>query len=307
VTLSLAAPLTIRASSGQRPIVHLAAPLRFRPALPDAPSVPDLVVRLEGLFLARAAAMPPTEPLIARAAVARLEIDGCTLDPGGHRLRDGGRAPLSPALDLRDGYGFADPADLDAFQPTPDVVMLRSVAGALRLDGRYALTLADSIVDAGASPAEPAGTRFAIAAATNSANGWAAPLDLRGAHLMGRVRVAGLNGGGGLFLQRLEVLDNQHGCLKFSWISGDADRLPHHYACLTAAEARLVLTSTWHGDPAYGQLGAGTDPRVLNRGPGDDAMGAFGFTLDAHKWANLAIRLREFMPVGVRPLTIPVT
>ena len=32
-----------------------------------------------------------------------------------------------------------------------------------------------------------------------------------------------------------------------------------------------------------------------------------GFLLEAHKWTNLQVRLREFMPVGVRPLVIPVT
>jgi hypothetical protein len=36
-------------------------------------------------------------------------------------------------------------------------------------------------------------------------------------------------------------------------------------------------------------------------------MGAFGFELEAHKWANLQVRLREFMPVGVRPLVVTVT
>jgi hypothetical protein len=36
-------------------------------------------------------------------------------------------------------------------------------------------------------------------------------------------------------------------------------------------------------------------------------MGAFGFLLEAHKWRNLQIRYREFMPLGVRPLLIAVT
>ena len=36
-------------------------------------------------------------------------------------------------------------------------------------------------------------------------------------------------------------------------------------------------------------------------------MGAFGFQLEAHKWINLQVRLREFMPVGVRPLVLPIT
>jgi hypothetical protein len=49
------------------------------------------------------------------------------------------------------------------------------------------------------------------------------------------------------------------------------------------------------------------DFRILERGPNDDAMGAFGFLLEAHRWHNLNIRFREFMPLGVRPLLIPVT
>ena len=73
------------------------------------------MVRFEGVFLTRGAAMATTDPLIARAAVARLELDGCTLDPGGFRLRDGTRAPLSPAMILPNGFGFAAAADLDEF------------------------------------------------------------------------------------------------------------------------------------------------------------------------------------------------
>jgi len=36
-------------------------------------------------------------------------------------------------------------------------------------------------------------------------------------------------------------------------------------------------------------------------------MGAYGFQLNAHKWTNLSVRLREFMPVGVRVLMLPLT
>jgi hypothetical protein len=36
-------------------------------------------------------------------------------------------------------------------------------------------------------------------------------------------------------------------------------------------------------------------------------MGAFNFLLNTHKWKNLQIRFREFMPVDVRPLIVPVT
>jgi hypothetical protein len=89
--------------------------------------------------------------------------------------------------------------------------------------------------------------------------------------------------------------------------------LPQHYACVSGRapiksdEARLEFTSEFFGDAAYGQLALAADFRIRERGPDDDQMGAFGFLLEAHKWRNLQIRFREFMPVGSRPLLIPVT
>ena len=69
----------------------------------------------------------------------------------------------------------------------------------------------------------------------------------------------------------------------------------------------IVFTSERFNDPGYAQLARETERRVRELGPDDDAMGAFGFLLEAHKWINLQVRLREFMPVGVRPLVVPVT
>jgi hypothetical protein len=123
----------------------------------------------------------------------------------------------------------------------------------------------------------------------------------------GPVRVSAVGGAGGLFVQRFEVLDNQHGCIKWSWFSGDADRLPPNHFCVRAPDARLAFTSEWFGDAGYAQLTNAADPRIRMLGPDDDAMGAFGFLRDGHKWTNLQVRLREFMPVGVRPLVVPVT
>ncbi|HVO08507.1 MAG TPA: hypothetical protein VMT83_17070 [Burkholderiaceae bacterium] len=307
VAIQLNRSLVIRAAGEQRPIIRLARPLRFRPTTPGDASVAHLVVRFEGVHLARAPGFPPNEPLVARAAVARLEFDGCTLDPGGQRRRDGTREALWPALNLAQPYGFANPADEDAFAPTPNVLLRRSIAGSLALDEGYRLAVSDSIVDAGAGVGDPPGSVYALASATAPGTGWGAPLQVLGATFFGRVRTAESYGSGGIFAQRLEVWNNQKGCLKFCWFSGDADRLPPNHACLHAPDAKLAFTSDWFGDPGYGQLARASDFRVLSRGPNDDAMGAFGFLLEAHKWANLQIRFREFMPVGVRPLLLPVT
>ena len=308
VSLRLAQSLTIRAADGHRPIVLLAQPLAFRPVSAAAATTEAPAVRLEGVYVAGdAATFPAGAALITRTAVARLELIGCTLDPGGHRQRDGSRVPMRPALHLENGYGFASQADRDAFVPTPDIVLQRTIAGALAIDDRYRLELDGVVVDAGLGVGDPLTGDLAIGAATNPATDWGPPLDFHGVTCFGPVRVREVGGSGGIFVHRFEVLDNQHGCIKWSWFSGEADRLPPNHFCVRAPEARLAFTSEWFNDPGYAQLARVTDRRVRTLGPNDDEMGAFGFQLNAHKWTNLQVRLREFMPLGVRPLVIPVT
>jgi hypothetical protein len=308
VSLRLAQSLTIRAAKDQRPIVLLDQPLSFRPVNAGDATTEAPAVRLEGVyFAANPATFPAGSALITRAAVARLELVGCTLDPGGHHLRDRSRAPMQPGLRLENGYGFAAQADRDAFVPTPDIVLQQTITGSLAIDDRYRLSLDGVIVDARLGVGDPPGGVFAIAAAVNPATAWGAPLDFHAITVFGPVRVSEVGGSGGIFVHCFEVLDNQHGCIKWTWFSGDGDRLPPNHFCLRAPDARLAFTSEWFNDPGYGQLARAADKRIRTLGPDDDEMGAFGFLLNAHKWTNLQVRLREFMPVGVRPLVIPVT
>ena len=308
ISLRLAQSLTIRAAENHRPIILLAQPLAFRPVNAVDATVEAPAVRLEGVYLAADPdAFPAGSALVTRAAVARLEAIGCTLEPGGHRLRDGSRAPMQPALRLENGYGFAAQADRDDFVPTPDIVLQRTITGSLAIDDRYRLDLDGVIVDAGLGVGDPPNGGLAIAAATDPANAWGPPLDFQGITCFGPVRVSEVGGSGAIFVHRFEVLDNQHGCIKWSWFPGGANRLPPNHFSLTAPGARLAFTSEWFDDPGYAQLARASDVRIRTLGPNDDEMGAFGFLLEAHKWTNLLVRLREFMPVGVRPLVIPVT
>lgn len=71
-------------------------------------------------------------------------------------------------------------------------------------------------------------------------------------------------------------------------------------------DARLRFTAEWFGRPAYAQVACSSDRRIREGGPAADEMGAFGYLSNSHKWKNIGIRLREFMPVGVRPVLIPV-
>ncbi len=130
-----------------------------------------------------------------------------------------------------------------------------------------------------------------------------------GVTILGRMRVESLEGAGGIWVHALEVLDTQRGCIKFSYFSGEAaDRLPQNHGCVKGTAARLRFRSEAFGEPGVRHSWrAATDERIREQGPHDDQMGAFGFLLEAHKWRNLQIRFREFMPVGIRPLLIAVT
>ena len=154
--------------------------------------------------------------------------------------------------------------------------------------------------------------RFAITGASDPSNGYAAPTVVRNVTILGPVRAAGIEGSGGIFTGMLEALDQQSGCLKYCYFTDDStspvkNRLPQQFACVSGAEARLIFTSEFFSDPDYCQLSLECDRRILEEGSGNDQMGAFNFLLEAHKWRNLKIRFREFMPVGIRPLLIPAT
>ena len=333
-------PLTIRARSGERPVVRLVQPLRIRPdtiaaATADLQALQN--VRLQGLYLTRDASFPAGEALIAQAVLNRLELDGCTLDPGGALLLDGsasgGRAPLRTAIQLSADRGLTPTQQL-AFEQTPEIVLRHCIAGAIRIDRNHRLGLVASIIDAGAG-VDAALPVLAIGAASGNAEfEWSAPLAFDGITVLGRVRVEQARGDGAIFVHRLEVHDNQDShvgplfstrqagkgsgdvlalldkggsCIRASWFAAEANRLPQHVACLFAPDARLRFTADHFGAPAYAQLALDADLRLHDEGPDADEMGAYGFLLATHRWKNVGIRLREFAPVGIRVLLIPVS
>jgi hypothetical protein len=228
---------------------------------------------------------------------------------------------MLPSIDLRTGHGFAVAAEADKFRQTPRIEIRSSIVGAIRADDDYELEIVDSIVDGGAGPADPA-SGLAIGAATDPLNGWGAALNVDGATFLGPVRVERIAADrprgrnrpneagqaiGGTWAHALQVHDDQHGCIRLSRFAGVGDRLPQNVECVAGDEARLRFVSIAFGDAAYGQLARTCDFRILERGPDDDEMGAYGRLREAHKWRNLQIRYREFMPLGIRPLLIPAT
>lgn len=315
ISLRLSQALTIRAATGQRPVIRLVRPLRFRPHnLSATEAVDALTVTLEGLHITwdRAAAdfAPADTPLIARAAVNRLVLDGCTLDPGGAWQLDGTangtRQNLRPGFALTGDYDLS-PADLPTFTQIPQIVLIRSITGAiLAEEDAYTLTAANSIIDAGSGVGDVP-PNLAVGSLSDPVGGYGPALTADGLTVFGRCHVAGVDGQGGIWLHALRAHDNQKGCVRFSYFSGVDDRLPPHHGCVFGPDVDIGFTDERFGMPGYAQLRRRSDPRILEQGPGRDLMGAFGFLRNTHKFKNLTIRFREFMPVGVRPIVIPVT
>src|SRR5262249_33649427 len=151
-----------------------------------------------GLYFARSLNFSAGQPLIARAALNKLEIISCTLDPGGFRYFNGDRAPLLPGIDLKEPYGFATAAEELAFKQTPEIILQRSITGAVFTDEGYTLCLADSIVESVPVTIGLNVFPFAITSATVPATGYAGDATIRNVTVLGRVRAASLEGAGGV-------------------------------------------------------------------------------------------------------------
>ena len=243
--------------------------------LETATEADRLVVRLEGLYLTATG----EHPLIARTAINRIEIINCTLDP---RIQTPPGEPrtATPSIVLHEPYGFHILEEEIAFDQTPEIVIQRSITGPLRIDTGYRLSLAGTIIDAARGISDPVGAdeeSCALAEATEPEAGWGPPTHVEGITVFGRMRVERIHGQGGIWVHALEVLNDQVGCIKFSYFSDHGDQPPQSHACVSGADARLHFTSETFGDPAYGQFAHTTDFRIRERGSGDDAMGAFGF------------------------------
>lgn len=323
--LPLSGALTIRAQDGQSPTIRLARPLRFRPITIGSGASPlqELIdVRLAGLYITRGAGFAAGSALVEQAAVNSLVLHGCTLDPGGAKVLDGsptgGRGVLWPALRLANDYGLTNPNERRDFNQVPALTLTHCIAGALLVETDYTLALQATIIDAGSGVGATT-----PALAIGEEPGWGPALSFNGITVFGRTRVERARGDGGIFVHQLQVHDNQDShdalltpgqpgsCIKLSWLSGQGDRLPPHFGCVfgvgPAEPADLRFVAQQFGEPGYAQLAWASDRRVREVGPDEDEMGAFGFLLNAHKWKNICIRLREFMPVGMRALLVSVT
>ncbi|MCM1982220.1 hypothetical protein [Lyngbya confervoides] len=291
--------LVIQVENPQRPYLRR---LESEPAIwqieaapkPDPPD-PELDRRtliLEGLWIGLESpeavpGPPPRSPVMATLELAgnfdRVEIRHCTLDPGGEQAVVEGVTRAIPAVQLL------------VRGTVEDLVIESSIVGPiaeasdLETPGTIAqITIRDSIVQS-LGPAPAIETHRGT-------------VTLDRCTVFGEVQVKVLQASDSLIQGRVAVVDNQHGCFRFSATRSGADvRLPPQFEShlFTPEMPSLYFVSRRFGDPGYGQL-SDRAPLSIVRGAENRAeMGAFNHLFNPIKLDDLRAKMSEFMPFGL--------
>ena len=314
-TLLLGSSIVIRCGRGDHwPIIRLARPLRFRPTLvraADPVTSPSSTQRYGtcsrrfegGVHGRRRPGLPAWHcPHHARSRRPAGDQDR-TFDPGGYRRRQTvpGRQRALPraALHLPEPYGFADPLDEDAFQPTPDVVVERSICGASASRRGLRAVIEDSIIDAAEPGGAPALAPLSLSSPLptlrrRSVRRSSSRMPLSSAAPASLQRAAWSSGPIGSWCSTTKTAALRRPFLRRRRRAAAELRLRPRRRRPACVHQHVVRRSRlWPASPRLGH-----SHLLARRGRGDEAMGATNFLFEAHKWTNLQIRLREFMPIG---------
>lgn len=277
--------LTIRAAPGQRPCLAF-----YRtdgsPALASLRVAVSLdQLELNGLLISGG-------PLQVEQPVARFDLVACTLDPlsatGGSLLASHAAPPDRPAAYL----------------------LCRCITGGLRLGaGVERVTVADSIVDQRGG--------LALGGLPAAEDTPAQSVQIERTTVFGRVRCDTIVASECLFDDTVVVDDRQAGGVRFSRFE-PGSILPRRFQCVptdTQIAAALPgarclpprFNARRFGRPDYAQLATVCPPEILAASESGAEVGAFATALNTVRLGNLAIKLAEFLPVGLEAVVIGET
>ena len=273
--------VTVRAAVGARPTVVLGAPAELSGDAGGA-------IVLDGLLITGA-------PVRVGGTLGSFELRHATLVPGLTLATDG--APVS-----------GDEPSLVVGSPVTEVLLERSIAGAIRAVPDAAVRVVEAIVDATAR------TGIAFAA---PGGGFGARLVLEQATVIGRIKADVLELVSNSLLVAASPADadpenwpgpvlarrRQDGCVRFTHVPAGS-RTPRRHRCVPEREADAalvtpVLTSLRYGEPGDGQLADAT-PAAIAAGADDESeLGAFHHLHFARREAHLRARLQEHLRFGL--------
>jgi len=266
---------------------------------------PSSTCSLNGLVIAAAAGTVPASPtpqaLVHVPAqlddgtpnqLGQLNMTNCTLVPGWSVDISG--TPQQAAAPVV----IAEPSGLQ-------VNIALSIVGALQTAEFVTVCLSDSILDATANT----GVAYTSVNGVNSGAGGA--LTLTGCTVIGKVHTMELTlASDCIFWSKLAQGDSwtapliadrkQTGCVRFSYLPVGAVT-PRQFKCVqqVLAGPQPVFFSLRYGAPGYAKLLAATSDKIRLGADDGGEMGAFHFLLAPLRKADAAIRLQEYLPVGL--------
>ncbi len=222
----------------------------------------------------------------------RLQLRHCTLVPGRALTADGApQSPTEPAL-------VAEIADLKLHAE-------RCILGGLRVVEGAETSLQDCILDATAS------SRVAYAALDSASVG--GPLAIEACTVIGKLHARSFPlVSNSILLAELATADTwtapviaerrQQGCVRFSYVPADA-RVPRRFRCVPSQDTTLTpvlgFVSLRYGNAAYALLAQATSAEIREGADDEDEMGAYHHVHRRQRETNLALRLNEYLRVGL--------
>jgi hypothetical protein len=296
--------LTIRGAAGQRPCLTFYRTANTPASASFRVTVAMASLELNGLLVSGG-------PLLIQNKISSLRLEACTLDP---RL---GTSLLAVDLDLNDQASY---------------LLCRCLAGGLRVGAGVAhLTIADSVIDqsgsfaiaglleVGSPPSLPGPP--IVASPPSSPPQIALPAapsaQLERVTVLGRVHCEVLSASESILDDVVVAEDRQSGCIRFSRYE-TGSLLPQRYQCVPSEQDAAacpsggrclapLFNSRRFGRPDYVQLAVATPAQILSASEEHSEIGAFAGALSTVRLGNLRTKLKEFMPVGLKPVIIAET
>ncbi|MET0830092.1 MAG: hypothetical protein ABWY26_11260, partial [Microbacterium sp.] len=292
----------LEASPGARPTLRMTK-LTLAPA-------PRTRVVLQGLVISGG---PVVLDEVGDTQRRTIEIRDCTLVPGHERTPDG--MPRRP-----------ERASLIVLDPSAVVKIERSVLGAIVAVEGAVIEIVDSIVDASRRTAvaicgrAPTGGLRTVTTVADMAIGDglepAGIVDLTATTVVGGIRCTTLDASNSLLVAALAPADvrpaavfaerKQEGCLRYTFVPPES-RTGRRFHCVpdpddTPHERRATrprFDDMRFGSPGYLRLHTATHPRIRRGADDESEMGATHRIYAPQREANLAIRMDEYLRLGL--------
>lgn len=226
-------------------------------------------LKLDGIFF--------TAGIKVKSSIARLIISNCTFDPDNTGLEIGLEIPDEAASDT---------------VSIGSVEISNSIIGKIAFKNVANLKITDSIVH------NKNGTAV-CGDITDEYSG--AILEVERSTIIGDCRVREIYSSDSILAGKIDVINRQKGCIRYSQYQYDSTRLPAVYSSTWEAPQFNSLLY-WRSD--YCELSGNCPESIRTRSERGSQMGAYCGSQKPLKEKNLGIKLQEYMPSGLIPIII---